>query len=75
MSNTELIEIQQAMLKPFITVRKRELERLRVLWTYVEELHVTVGLMPETFADIRAKVSSRMAQCEISIRDHEKLLQ
>lgn len=32
------------------------------------------GLRPEVYHEVMAKVSSKMAMCEISIRDHEKLL-
>jgi hypothetical protein len=57
-------------------INKREHEkRIHVLfWEYIEKLNNDVGLTESTYRELRAKISSKIAQCEISIRDHEKLL-
>lgn len=57
-----------------VTKRHQEIEDLVKLDKHIDELNESVGLKTETIREIKAKISSRMAQCEISIRDHSKLL-
>lgn len=44
------------------------------LWSHILELERVVGLSKATKEEIKAKISSRIAQCDISIRDHKKLI-
>ena len=50
---------------------KNNMERL---WTSIVVLKETVGLSENTMKELQAKISSKIAQCDISIRDYEKLL-
>lgn len=52
--------------------RQAEIQRLNALWEHVEQLNESVGLSKNTMDEIKAKVSSKIAQCEISIRDNSK---
>lgn len=61
-------------LQAHIKMRKNEITLLRGLFVQVEQLNKDVGLKESTMSDIQVKISSRIVQCEISIRDHEKLL-
>jgi ferritin len=54
-----------------IKERKEEIDKMRALWKYVTDLDESVGLKPSTICEIKAKISSRIAFCERSIRDHE----
>jgi len=57
-----------------IAEKEAELKRHQQFAKHVEELHATHCLKEETMKEIRAKVSSAIAACEISIRDHQQLL-
>jgi hypothetical protein len=43
------------------------------LWERINELNLNVGLSKNTMDELQAKISSKIAQCERSIQDHEKL--
>lgn len=43
------------------------------LWEHINELNLNVGLSKSTMDELQAKISSKIAQCEISIQEHEKL--
>lgn len=57
-------------------ISKREKERKTHLLVskYIEKLHVETAFSDKTYYEINARISSKVAQCEISIRDHQKLL-
>ncbi len=55
-----------------IAERKIEIERLRKLWEQIKELNINFGLSQSTLDEIQAKISSRLAFCERSIRDNSK---
>jgi len=64
----------EQQIKDHILFRKAEKQRLIDLWNQVERLNKDVGLKQSTLDELQDKISSKIAQCEISIRDHEKLL-
>ncbi len=54
-----------------ILKKKREKYRLTVL---LDDILFLESLKEETIKDVKAVISGKIAQCDISIRDHEKLL-
>tara|TARA_R110002074_G_scaffold351581_1_gene522737 strand:- start:283 stop:489 length:207 start_codon:yes stop_codon:yes gene_type:complete len=56
-------------------IEKKLKERDQLLWTWnrVEELNKEVGLSEETYKELQAKISSKIAQCDKSIQDHKRL--
>jgi len=48
--------------------------KMESLWTSIVVLKETVGLSESTMKELQAKISSKIAQCDRSIQDHEKLL-
>jgi len=57
-----------------IDKKQKERDKWLWLWNRIEELNTDVGLKEETYKELQAKLSSKVAQCEISIRDHKALL-
>jgi len=59
-----------------IHIEKRGQERDKLLWTWnrVEELNTDIGLSDETYKELQAKISSKIAACDKSIQDHKRLL-
>lgn len=57
-----------------IQKRQKELSELKSFWEYCQRLNENHPLKEDTLVEIRTKVSSKMAQLEKSILDHEKLL-
>ena len=57
-------------------IEKKRKERDQLLWTWnrVEELNTDVGLSEETYKELQAKISSKIAQCDRSIQDHKRSL-
>jgi hypothetical protein len=43
-------------------------------WLYVEKLNKDVGLSDATIEELKAKISSKIAQCDRFIKDYTKLL-
>lgn len=66
--------IRTTSLIRIIAKRHDEINDLLWLDNRIDELNECVGLKPETIKEIKTKISSRMAQIEISIRDHSKHL-
>lgn len=64
----------QDQIKAHIEMRQSEIRDLDNLWSSIQKLNSNNTLSPNTLKEIQGKISSRIAQCEISIRDHEKLL-
>ena len=64
----------QFSIKEHIENKESELQQMTYLWKSILELNDTHGLSNDTFKEVQAKISSRIAQIEISIRDHKKLL-
>jgi len=48
--------------------------KMESLWTNIVVLKETVGLSESTMKELQAKISSKIAQCDRSIQNHEKLL-
>lgn len=66
--------IDKEQIKQHIQKRENEQKLHRMCWEYIERLHLDVGLSDSTYTELRAKISSKMAQCERSIIDHQRLL-
>lgn len=54
-----------------ISKKQKEKYRLTVL---LDDILFLDGLKDETISEIKAVISGKIAQCDISIRDHKKLL-
>ena len=65
---------QQYVIQKHIEKKKGELDEVKYFWQIILEWNDLCKFSETTFADVQTMVSSRMAQIEISIRDHEKLL-
>ena len=57
-----------------IECRKSEKEHLYIGLKLLNSLHQQLPFKEKTWGEIQSKFSSAIAQCDISIRDHEKLL-
>ena len=57
-----------------IEKRKNERKLHLMCWEYIEKLNADVGLSDSTMKELQAKVSSKIAMCDRSIQDHERLL-
>jgi hypothetical protein len=57
-------------------IENKRKERDKLLWTWnrVEELNTDVGLSEETYKELQAKISSKIAACDRSIQDHKRSL-
>ena len=54
--------------------KRKEREQLLWTWNRVEEINNDIGLSKETYKEMQAKISSRIAQCDRSIQDHKRLI-
>ena len=66
--------IDKEQIKQHIEKRQNEAKLHRLCWEYIERLHLDVGLSDSTYNELRAKISSKMAQCDKSIMQHQSLL-
>lgn len=66
--------MNKSQIKAYIAYKKFNKSNLHELWNSINHLNITIGLSTSTMDELQAKISSKIAQCEISIRDHEKLL-
>jgi len=64
----------EQQIKLYILRKQVEKQRLDDIWNRVLDLDDISKLNEETIDEIKTKISSLKAQCEISIRDHEKLI-
>ena len=55
-------------------IQKREQELKMVNWFYKAYKQLDLGVSGPNDMELQTRVSSKMAQLEISIRDHKKLL-
>ena len=60
-------------IKAHIVAQTDVKNKMESLWTSIVVLKETVGLSESTMKELQAKISSKIAQCERSIQDHEKL--
>ena len=67
-------QMDNIQLKAHIAAKKDAKEKYQRLWQHIVELDETVGLETSTYKELQAKISSKVAQCDKSIQDHEKLL-
>ena len=61
-------------IKAYIEKQKKAQIWLQGIWTNIVVLNELMGLSESTMSELKAKISSRIAQCEKSIQDHEKHL-
>ena len=66
--------IEKLSIKAHIAAKKDTKESYQKLWQHIVELDETAGLETSTYKELQAKISSKIAQCDRSILDHEKLL-
>lgn len=55
--------------------RENEMKLHKLYWEYCEKLNTDVGLSESTYNEIKAKISSKIVQCQKSINDHKQLLE
>ncbi len=61
-------------IKAHIAAKTDTKNNMHRLWEHINELNNNVGLSKSTMDELQAKISSKIAQCERSIQDYEKLL-
>lgn len=61
-------------IKAHIAAKKDIKNQMHSLWEDINELNQNVNLSKSTMDELQTKISSKIAQCDRSIRDHEKLL-
>lgn len=61
-------------IKAHIENREKEIEELKLLQLQLESINDQSNFTPATWREIQARISSKFAQLEISIRSHRKLL-
>ena len=61
-------------IKAYIEKLKKAQIWLQGIWTNIVVLNEFMGLSESTISELKAKISSSIAQCEKSIQDHEKHL-
>lgn len=65
---------QQHSIQKHIEKKKVQLDEVKCFWEAFLELNDSLHFSDNTFNDVRTRISNKMAQIDISIRDHEKLL-
>jgi len=66
--------MEQLNIKAHIEAKNDVKNHLEKVWTSIVVLNEVVGLSESTMKELQTKISSKIAQCDISIRDHQKLL-
>jgi hypothetical protein len=66
--------MEQLNIKAHIEAKNDVKNHLEKVWTSIVVLNELVGLSESTMKELQTKISSKIAQCDISIRDHQKLL-
>jgi len=66
--------MEQLNIKAHIEAKNDIKNHLEKVWTSIVVLNELVGLSESTMKELQTKISSKIAQCDISIRDHQKLL-
>ena len=57
-----------------IEAKEKEKRTHLLVGQYIEKLNAEVGLSDSTMKDVMAKISSKINQCDRSIRDHSRFL-
>jgi len=68
------MEAEELSIRAHIAAREDQKGVYQRLWEKIVELDESVGLTESTKREFQAKISSKIAGCDISIRDHTKLL-
>lgn len=66
--------MKQRQLRAFVAKKELELEELKIFMKYWDDFSEYLAISERTCNDVMTKASSKMAQIEISIRDHRKLI-
>ena len=66
--------MEQLNIKAHIEAKNDIKNHLEKVWTSIVVLNEVVGLSESTMKELQAKISSKIAQCDRSIQDHQKLL-
>ena len=74
MEMTEQEYRDELSIKAHIAAKTDVKNNMERLWTSIVVLKETVGLSESTMKELQAKISSKIAQCDRSIQDHQKLL-
>ena len=61
-------------IQAYIEAKEKEKRTHLLVGQYIEKLNAEVGLSESTMKDVMAKISSKINQCDRSIRDHSRLL-
>lgn len=59
-------------IEQLIEKRKKEIKELNKFRSHMQVLKENVGLTDETINEMQFKISCRISQCEINIRDYKK---
>ena len=51
-----------------------EKDKLTAFWDLVLKINKETGLTENTLRELKTKISSRIAECDITIRDHQKII-
>jgi len=66
--------MDELSIKAHIAAKTDTKNNMHRLWEHINDLNLSVGLSKSTMDELQAKISSKIAQCERSIQDHQKLL-
>ena len=66
--------MNESIIRTHIAVKTDTKNSMHLLWASITDLNLNVGLSKNTMDELQAKISSKIAQCDRSIQDHEKLL-
>jgi len=61
-------------IKAHISAKKDAKEHYQRVWQSIVELNEQSAFSMDCYRELQARISSKVAQCERSIQDHEKLL-
>lgn len=61
-------------IKAHIAAKKDAKEHYQRVWQSIVELNDQSAFSMDCYRELQARISSKVAQCERSIQDHEKLL-
>lgn len=73
-SQLVLNKMDELAIKAHIAAKTDVKNNYESLWTKIVVLNELVGLSESTMKELQAKISSKIAECDRSIRDHSRLL-
>ena len=72
-TNKKTGAMDNLQIRAYIAAKTDTKNNMHRLWEHINDLNLNVGLSKSTMEELQAKISSKIAQCERSIQDHEKL--